>query len=145
LSIFQRAILVEREVGLNDELVGNLCVVQLACDVEQVLLVVDLEHHSVSAIGHISVGRRFTSGVDALGGLQPTGEVGPDDHVVEKGTPHSKGGKWGKGLRSPRVLRCRVVRITDYRLSVVVRVRGPRIGSNAVVVNSSCPKTNRRR
>ena len=116
----------EREIGFDDQMGGDAGPVELVGDAEEMFLILDLEHNGVRALGHGLIGRRLSSGVADLGGLQPSGEVGPDDHVVEKGTPRNrKGGKWGNGRRGVRVCGGRV------------RVQGPRIGSNAVVVRSS--------
>lgn len=127
----------ELEIGINNELEGDARVVQLVGDVEKVLLVINLKHYSVSAPRHITISRALARGVANLSSLQPTGEVCPDNDIVEKGTPRkSKGGKWGKlCLGSPESMR-RSRALLGYS-SILSRVRGPLVGSNAVVVRSS--------
>lgn len=128
------------QIGLDDDhvfVVAEPSLPQLLADVEQMLLVLDLEDDGVGSLGNIAVGRTFPSRMHDLRGLETPGEVGPDDDVVVKGTPHNqKGGKWGK-VRGSRCLRRKLglIQATNFRSES--KVRGPFVGSTAVVVRSS--------
>ena len=131
-----------REVWLHDYDVIVIAELDLGPELiryaEEVFLVVDLKHHSVGTLRDIAVGRRLTTSVTDLGPLQALGKIRPYDHVVNKGTPRPLGGKWGNEVGvSPGMLRREFGLDQTICVSGVARVRGPLVGSTAVVVRSS--------
>jgi len=138
----QRPILVEREIRLDDELVVlDASPVELAGDVEEVFLVADLEDYGVGSLGDITVRGAFACGVHDLRHRKTDWEVSPNDYIVPAKTllPRGIGGRKGRGRESRNDLRRSEIVLDDLRLGVETRVRGPLVGSTAVVVRSSCP------
>ncbi len=142
LSVLQGTVLVEREIRLDDQIVGDASPVKLGSDIEEVLLVVDLQHHSMGAIRHGLIRGALACGMHQLRALEAPWKVGPNDAVVIEGTPRPRqGGEWGNGGRGgPGPIRRTGGLGQATGSSYGVRVRGPRVGTTAVVVRAcSCP------
>jgi len=60
---------------------GNAKAQELSLQVQQVLFVGYFERHRMGSVREIAWGT-LTGGVNQLGELHPSGEVGPDDAVV---------------------------------------------------------------
>lgn len=121
---------------------------QLICDGEQVLFVLRVEDDGVGSFRDVVVSSALAGRMDQLGRLLTNREVGPDDDVVirrllsRQGLPGpEKGGKWGKRALGSLMSRRRKLGLTQATDFVSeARVRGPLVGSTAVVVrSSSCP------